>query len=159
GAKNTTFFYRPLSLTANNPPYDVLIGKSAAFGWFAIKMDCANLILKTPPRPVVRDVTCDNLSLRRASGVYTATIKSTKKNATITVYTLEVDGKVVKQKKSSSTSTELTFKENAPGEHNVRASVQSSIGSKTSSDCTAQFNNATPPPPTPPPPPKPPVAV
>lgn len=149
GAGNVTFFYRPLSLTSNNPPYDVLIGNSVKFGWFAIKMDCGNLITKTPPREaVVSNVSCDALTLRRLSaGRYQATVKASKTNATITGYTLKVDGQVEKQKNTDNTSTEFEFTENAPGGHNVQASVQSNIGPAGGPGCKATFNNATPPPP------------
>lgn len=53
GAGDVTFFYRPLRLTQEGSlPYPVLEGHSAKFGWFAIKLDCGNLITnKTLPPP------------------------------------------------------------------------------------------------------------
>ena len=149
GAGNVTFFYRPLSLTSNNPPYDVLIGNSAQFGWFAIKMDCGNLITKTPPRePVVSTIKCDSLSLRRiSSGRYQATVKASKLNATITGYTLKVDNQVEKQRSTDNTTVEFEFTESTPGTHNVQATVKSNVGSDSGPTCKATFNNATPPPP------------
>lgn len=50
GAGEVTFYYRPLRLTQEGSlPYPVLEGHSARVGWFAIKLDCGNLILSAPP--------------------------------------------------------------------------------------------------------------
>ncbi len=149
GAGNVTFFYRPLSLTANNPPYDVLVGNSKQFGWFAIKMDCGNLITKTPPREaVVSSIKCDLLTLAAlGSNRYRATVSATPTNATITGYTLKVDGQVEKTQSKNDRTTAFEFSEGGPGTHTVKAAVQSTVGSDSGPSCTATFTNATPPPP------------
>ncbi len=162
GAGKVDFFYRPLSLTANNPPYDVIVGNSAAYGWFAIKMDCANLITKTPPPPppvaVVSSVACTGIGLSKISpGRYSVAVRASKTNANITGYTLKVDNQVAKEKSTNDTSVEFEFTENAPGEHSVQATVHSNVGSDSGPTCKATFNNATPPPVTPPPTTPPPV--
>lgn len=149
GAGNVTFFYRPLSLTANNPPYDVLIGNSVKFGWFAIKMDCGNLITKTPPREaVVSSIKCDLLTLAAlGANRYRATITATPTNATITGYTLKVDGQVEKSRDTNDRTTAFEFTEAGAGAHTVRATVKSNVGSDTGPSCTASFSTTTPPPP------------
>jgi uncharacterized repeat protein (TIGR01451 family) len=46
------FFYRPLALTQEGSlPYPIIEGHSARQGWFAIKLDCANLITNSGPKP------------------------------------------------------------------------------------------------------------
>ncbi len=153
GAGNVTFFYRPLSLTSNNPPYDVLIGNSAQYGWFAIKMDCGNLITKTPPRePVVASIKCDLLTLAAlGSNRYRATVSATPTNSTITGYSLTVDGKDERNQSKNDRSTAFEFSEGRTGSHTVKAVVHSTVGSDSGPSCSAAFNIATPPPPPPPP--------
>ncbi|MES2876719.1 MAG: hypothetical protein V4678_04605 [Patescibacteria group bacterium] len=153
GAGDVTFFYRPLSLTSNNPPYDVLVGNSVKFGWFAIKMDCGNLITKTPPRvAVVSSIKCDLLTLAAlGSNRYRATVAATPTNSTITGYTLTVDGANEKNQSKNDRSTAFEFSEGKAGSHTVKATVHSDVGSDSGPPCTATFTNATPPPPPPPP--------
>ncbi|MBC7512164.1 hypothetical protein H7142_00675 [Candidatus Saccharibacteria bacterium] len=153
GAGDVTFFYRPLSLTSNNPPYDVLVGNSKQFGWFAIKMDCGNLITKTPPRiAVVSSIKCELLTLAAlGSNRYRATVTATPTNATITGYTLKVDNQVEKEQSKDARTTAFEFSEGGAGKHTVKATVHSNVGSDSGPSCTATFTNATSPPPPPPP--------
>jgi len=47
------FYYRPLRLTKEGSlPYPIIEGHSARQGWFAIKLDCGNLITNSGPKPV-----------------------------------------------------------------------------------------------------------
>jgi hypothetical protein len=136
GGGKVSFFYRPLSLTSNNPPYDVLIGQSKEFGWFAIKMDCGNLITKTPPKPVDRSVTCESL---RVDGLgdnkYRITIKASKQNAEITGYTIKFEGKEERRINTSATSAQLVVNERDAGNYTIRGKVHSNVGTDGGSDC------------------------
>lgn len=149
GAGDVTFFYRPLSLTSNNPPYDVLVGNSVKFGWFAIKMDCGNLITKTPPREaVVSSIKCDLLTLAAlGSNRYRATVSATPTNSTITGYSLTIDGGDKRDQSKNDRSTAFEFSEGKAGTHTVKATVHSNVGSDSGPSCTATFSTATPPPP------------
>lgn len=141
---SATFHYRPLSLTANNPPYKVLVGHSAKFGWFAIKMDCANLITKTPPKPPKPQVKCEDLVVKRLSPIrFRLTAKaSTKNGAKIKGYTFAIshNGKTTQKKKDTSAkSASIEYENSSAGNYNVSATVRSSEGPESSSDCRGNF--------------------
>lgn len=145
GAGDVTFYYRPLSLTANNPPYKVLVGHSAKFGWFAIKMDCGNLVTKTPPKESKPRATCEDLTLKRLSAVrFRLTAKaSTKDGAVIKGYTFAIahGGKTVQKKKDTSAKTaSIEYENSDSGNYNVSVTVRSSEGPETSNDCRGSFS-------------------
>lgn len=145
GGGDATFYYRPLSLTADNPPYKVLVGHSAKFGWFAIKLDCGNLITKTPPPQPKPQVVCDDLAITRLSPIrFRMTAKaSTKNGATIKGYTFAIahGGKTIQEKKNTSAkSSSIEYQNNDAGTYNVSVTVRSSEGPEVSSDCRGSFS-------------------
>lgn len=138
GAGNVDFFYRPLKLTKEGSlPYPVLEGHSARQGWFAIKLDCGNLITNSPPKPAPKpapetcpipgkenlpandpncklnpEATCSlvNASLSNRTLVSLSGKATVSNGATISKYTFVVkdaNGTVVKTTSVSSTQTEV----------------------------------------------------
>lgn len=145
GAGNVTFYYRPLSLTANNPPYKVLVGHSAKFGWFAIKMDCGNLITNTPPKESKPQVICEDLTVKRLSATrFRLTARaSVKDGAKIKGYTFAIahGGNTVQKKKdTSANSASIEYENNDSGTYNVSVTVRSSEGPEVSNDCRGSFS-------------------
>ena len=141
----TTFYYRPLSLTANNPPYKVLVGHSAQFGWFAIKMDCGNLITKTPPKAPKPQVICEDLTVKRLSATrFRLTAEaSTKNGAKIKGYTFAIahEGKTIQRNKDTSAkSTSIEYANDDSGTYNASVTVRSSEGPEVSNDCRGSFS-------------------
>ena len=148
GGSDATFYYRPLSLTASNPPYKVLVGKSAAFGWFAIKMDCGNLITKTPPK-AEPDAACVDLAVVPISSTrFKFKAKaSTKNGADINSYVYNITnsaGTRIAQivRSSSQRTNEAEYTQATPGAYSVALVVRASTGSESSSDCKAAFTVA-----------------
>lgn len=146
GAGNVTFFYRPLSLTAANPPYDVLIGNSAQFGWFAIKMDCGNLITSKPPREVNPEAACKLLTITplQSSTRFRFDAKAkVKDGAKIKKYIYEIkqSGKVVDTQRfdSSAETHSFTYTRDKPGTYNVVLTVNTSEGPQNSATCKDSF--------------------
>ena len=145
GAGNATFYYRPLSLTANNPPYKVLVGHSAQFGWFAIKMDCGNLITKTPPKAPKPQVICENLTVKRLSTTrFRLTAEaSAKDGAKIKGYTFAIAHKgetMQRNKDTSAKSASIEYENDNSGTYNVSVTVRSSEGPEVSNDCRGSFS-------------------
>lgn len=145
GAGNVTFFYRPLSLTAANPPYNVLVGNSAEFGWFAIMMDCGNLVTSKPPKQLNPEAACQKLAIEQIAPTrFRFTGSASKKDgATINGYKYDVQkqGQVLDTKNFDSNNLNHTFvyEKSEPGKFNVRLHVRTSEGLKTSSDCYDSF--------------------
>lgn len=145
GAGDVTFYYRPLSLTANNPPYRVLIGHSAKAGWFAIKMDCGNLVTNTPPKESKPRVICDDLAVKRLSPIRVRLTASaiTKDGAKIKGYTFAIShkGKTVERKKNTpAKSASIEYQNSDAGNYKVSVTVRSSAGPETSGDCRGNFS-------------------
>jgi len=145
GSASTTFYYRPLSLTANNPPYKVLVGHSAKFGWFAIKMDCGNLVTKTPPKETKPEAICKDLTVKRLSAIrFRITAEAAVKDgAKIKGYSFAIahKGKTTQKKKDTSAKTaSIEYQNNDAGNYAVSVTVRSSEGPESSSDCRGSFS-------------------
>ena len=163
-AFGTTVYSRPHHLyntTAYQKQYGqsikVFYAKSAKFGEFGIMLNCGNLIspkLPTPPPPPPAPVaTCSNLDVikidyNRYKFKASATVSG---GATISSYTIVVRnaaGAVVKTITQPSTATsidiptEYTF---TPGSYTAVATVTTSLGTKTSTNCAESFTVAEPP--------------
>ncbi len=145
GAGDVTFFYRPLSLTAANPPYKVLTGHSDQFGWFAIMMDCGNLITSKPPREINPEASCQSLTINQLSPTRFRFIgrANTKDGADIKGYDYDIrhGGSVIATKKfdSKQTSHDFVYETSDPGNYTVRLTVRTSEGAKTNQNCVDSF--------------------
>lgn len=145
GAGDVTFYYRPLALTANDPPYKALIGHSVKFGWFAIKMDCGNLITKTPPKESKPEAICEDLTVKRLSAIrFRITANAAVKDgAKIKGYTFAIAHKgktTLKKKDTSAKSASIEYQNNDAGNYSVSVTVRSSEGPESSSDCRGSFS-------------------
>ena len=119
------FYYRPHHLWGNFT-YRAFVGHSAKFGWFAIMLNCGNLITQTvPPAPVCPPgqvgtypncstppsvikptpvASCSGLAINKNDTTYQFTAAaSAQHGATITGYVFQVyrDGKLAKTLESS----------------------------------------------------------
>ena len=145
GAGDVTFFYRPLALTAANPPYRVLTGHSDQFGWFAIMMDCGNLITSKPPREINPEAACQLLTIDQLSPTrFRFNGKaSTKDGADIKGYEYDIRhaGNSIDTKKfdTKQESHDFIYERSQPGTYNVRLTVATSQGPKTNANCVDSF--------------------
>jgi len=145
GAGDVTFFYRPLSLTAANPPYKVLTGHSEQFGWFAIMMDCGNLVTSKPPRELNPEAACQLLTIDQIAPTrFRFTGKArVKDGAEIKGYQYEIRhaGNVVDTKNfdSKQTQHDFVYERSQPGNYNVRLTVRTSEGPQSSPNCLTPF--------------------
>lgn len=149
GAGNVTFYYRPLSLTASKPPYSVLVGKSAAFGWFAIKLDCGNLITKTPPPTPEPEAACVDLAVVPITPTrFLFKARASKQDgAVIYSYTYRVtNASGVKVAEIVNRNSKLTdqaqYTRTVVGKYKVQLSVKASTGIERASSCVGSFTVA-----------------
>lgn len=141
-----TAYYRPMTLTAGAATqHAVYAGFSSTFGWFAIKIDCGNLITKKPPQKPEPQVTCEQLTVKRLSPVrfrITATA-STKNGGKINGYDFVVKGggkTVTKSINSSKTSESFEYSNDTSGTYSASVKVRSSEGLKQSANCKDTFD-------------------
>ena len=145
GAGDVTFYYRPLSLTAASPPYNVLVGNSAEFGWFAIMMDCGNLVTSKPPKQLNPEAACQQLTIEQIAPTrFRLSGAATKKDgATIRGYKYDIQkqGQVLETKNfdSDKQTHSFVYERLDPGKVNVRLHVRTSEGVKTSNECYGSF--------------------
>lgn len=152
-------YYRPLALwdstsytKKNGSTYEVLIGHSAKFGWFALMKNCGNLATKRiPPTPPKPSSACEGLSIERISRTrYQFNAQASIKNgASVKSYTFTIknsSGKTVLTKtvQSNKTTSELTYDQTSPGTYSVSLSVDTSAGKKSADKCMASFTVAQP---------------
>jgi len=140
-------YYRPMRLTQEGGDrHTVFYAHSASMGWFAIKKDCGNLITSKVPHPPKPVAACNNLDVAAISGTnrYRFSAKATIKHGAKVkkyIYTVKKAGKEVK--KISITSSKLknttTYKQTAPGTYHVYLDVVTSVGKKSSHDCSGSF--------------------
>jgi len=146
GTKNTVY-YRPMTLTQQGGPrHKVLAGKCGSFGWFAIKMDCGNIVTNKPPRSPKPQVVCEDLAVNRLSSTrFRLTAKASKKDgAKINAYDFVIHkgGKTVKKQrvKTSKNTASITYENVMPGTYRAQVTVRSSVGARTSADCKGSFD-------------------
>ncbi len=48
---NQTYYQRPLYTWGEGVSYDVLEGQTSSGSWFAVMLECGNIVIKTPPPP------------------------------------------------------------------------------------------------------------
>ena len=147
GGGKGTVFYRPMRLTQEGGDrHEVFASYSKAFGWFAIKKDCGNLITAHPPvvkNPealckslVVHEITSEKFRMttevKQVDGAkihkYIYTIKNSK-------------GKVVdtKQFAYAKSPHSFTYSQSNPGAYHVQVTVNTSEGPRTGPNCHDSF--------------------
>lgn len=142
-----TVYYRPMTLTQGGPNHVVFAGYSEAFGWFALKKDCGNLVTTKPPQAPNPEAFCQSLKIQQLTPkrfrMNGAAVK--KDGAVIKAYKYEIKrsgtGALVDTKKfdTASQSHDFVYEQNSPGKYNVRLTVITSEGQKTSNDCYDSF--------------------
>lgn len=143
-----TVYYRPMRLTQQGgDSHPVFASHSKSMGWFAIKIDCGNLITDKPPHPPKPDpvAKCENLNVTKLSSTRfrfnaKATVKNGAKVKTY-IYTVRHGGGIQKtiRSDSSKTTDSVTYSQSKPGTYYVYLSVQTTEGKKTNSDCSDKF--------------------
>lgn len=153
-------FYRPMKLTQQGgDKHPVYYSHSKTQGWFAIKIDCGNLITSKPPvkppkegppRPTpaaacrATGVTITDRTLVEMQGSATASggAKISKYTFTVT----DTTGKTVKTAVVNSSQTTVgadSFELKTPGTYKVALTVATSLGDKTNtSSCVKSFTVA-----------------
>jgi uncharacterized repeat protein (TIGR01451 family)/LPXTG-motif cell wall-anchored protein len=143
----TTVYTGPFldGYNAKTYPMPALIGKRSMDGqWFAITLNCGNVVYVTPPTPPAPKpvYTCDMLTVDQINRTtFKFTTKSTATNATvqsITYVIKDVNGKEL------SRSSNDTYVQTTPGAYSVQAIVNVTANGKsdtaTSANCTKSFN-------------------
>ena len=147
---NTSIYTGPWIDGANgrHQQLEALVGKRAVDGqWFAIVLDCANLVYVTPPQPpkpkpaaVCTSLSIDSLSRNSFKFSARATVSN---GATISGYhyTVTKDGTQVLDRTVATTGTSSAINYTAPedGTYTARVTVQTSVGAKTADACAKQF--------------------
>lgn len=150
---NGTAFYRPMRLTQQGgDSHPVFASQSASMGWFAIKIDCGNLITANPPNPpepepVSPTASCKNLSVSRIApkkNKFKFVAKATTKNgAKVKAYIYEIQRFNTPETTLRSNSTKdtdtITYSQEKPGTYYVRLTVKTTEGDKKDSDCKGKF--------------------
>ena len=129
-------------------PMKALIGTRSVDGaWFAITMDCGNVVYVVPPPPVKRPTAaCSALniiSLSRTKMRLNATA-STADGATVSGYTYTVknsSGAVVTTQRVATTATNSQLDVTLPkdGTYTATVTAHTSVGDKTSDGCAASL--------------------
>lgn len=151
-----TFYYRPHNLWGSFS-YRAFVGYSLGPGWFAIMLNCGNLILKiappnhhcptgqvgtypycsTPPTPVA---TCNALDVKKNGDTYQLTANASAANgATIQEYIYKIYRGNTLVKTIKTNDKIVTYTEKTPGSYKVTLTVKTSLGDKTSEACTKTF--------------------
>lgn len=124
------YYLRPLYTWGSGVSYEVLEGKRADGTWFAIMLDCGNLVIKDQVH-VVQNLKCENLKVDKAQGrvplKVAFTAKAEAKNQKITNYIFKFgDG----NKKDSKDRT-VSHKYEKPGNYVATVQIEGSTGDKT----------------------------
>lgn len=148
-----TVFYRPMTLTQQGGPrHAVFAGHSKKFGWFAIKIDCGNLVTKKPPQKPPKMVlvkspsaSCRALGISRISDSrFKVTAKAdTYNGAKVRAYEYVItkDGRNVYKKSFASSQKQHSFNysQSTAGTYRAQVTVRTSVGPKTNSGCKDSF--------------------
>lgn len=125
-------------------PMRALIGQRSVDGaWFAITMDCGNVVYVVPPPPVKHpDATCTALRITpiTRTKVTLAATASVVDGATIASYTYTIKdkaGAVVSSQRIASNATTSQIDQTLPrdGTYTASVTVSTSVGDKTSTEC------------------------
>lgn len=127
-------------------PMKALIGQRSADGaWFAIPLDCGNVVYTVPPPPVKHPAAvCSSLAITPLSRteVRLSASASATDGASISAYTYTVknaNGAVVATQRVATSATTSELREILPKDGSYTASVvaNTSVGDKTSANCSA----------------------
>ncbi|MGK2896773.1 MAG: hypothetical protein ACSLEY_04220 [Candidatus Saccharimonadales bacterium] len=149
-----TVYHRPMALTQEGrAPYPVFIGHSAKFGWFAIKMDCGNLITKKrPPEDKLPTASCSNLNptlvdRTRVRFDAKADVPGGAKIKSYTFVVRNASGTAIHTKEfaSGAESASYTYNQSKVGVYKVGVRVDTTVGVQRDADCSANFTIAAPP--------------
>lgn len=155
-------FYRPMKLTQQGgDKHPVYYSHSKTQGWFAIKIDCGNLITSKPPvKPPKEEppmptpsatcqavgVTITNRTLVEMRG--SAVVSGGAKISKYTFVVTDSTGKTVKTATVNSSQTTVgadSFELGSPGTYKVALTVATSLGNKTNaSSCVKNLTIAKP---------------
>lgn len=126
-------------------PMKALIGTRASDGaWFAIPLDCGNVVYTVAPPPVKHPAAvCNALTITPLSRtqVRLSAKASASDGATISGYTYTIknaSGAVVATQHTANTTLESTLPKD--GAYTASVTATTSVGDKTSSGCTANFS-------------------
>jgi uncharacterized repeat protein (TIGR01451 family) len=141
-----TAFYRPMRLTQQGGDrHAVFASYSKSMGWFAIKIDCGNLVTQTPPNPPKPVASCQNLAVTRLSPTRFKFFAraNTKDGAKIKAFVYNVkrfskNEKTIRSNSSKTTDT-VTYSQSKPGTYHVYLTVKTSLGDKNDPDCRGKF--------------------
>jgi len=144
-----TVYNRPMALTEEGtPPYPVYVGHSQAFGWFAIKKDCGNLVTKKqPPAEAQPESSCKNLTVEALDAQrFKFTAKSdVSGDAKVQGYTFIVEslpeGNVIHRERVATDNQQVVYRydRTKPGKYRVSVVVHTSIGDRSNNNCRATF--------------------
>lgn len=149
GGPNDIVYYRPMRLTQEGGDHHpVFASTSKAQGWFAIKIDCGNLITENPPHAPA--ASCSNLTVVALSETrFRFTGKASPQyGATISGYTYVVynsAGSFVSKidNSSSETTNSVLYTQSKPDTYRVSLIVHTSVGDiKSDTNCQAKFTVA-----------------
>lgn len=152
---STTVYTGPFLNGDNNNPVvqPALIGKRSIDGqWFAITLDCANIVYVTPPKqpeppkPQPKPAAvCESLSIAplTRNSVKLSARATTSNGATVSAfqYVITKDGREVLNRTVETTGTSSAINYTAPSEgtYTARVTVQTSVGARTADACAKTF--------------------
>lgn len=153
-ATGSTIYTGPFLSGANSQPYvqKALIGKRSIDGqWFAITLDCGNIVYITPPTPPTPPkptpkpaAACVSLTIEKISrtGMNLIAKGAASNGATIKAYHYVVakDGKVLTDRVIPTTGLGSQINQGyETGTYTAKVSVQTSLGELTSENCKKTF--------------------
>lgn len=130
-------------------PMRALIGQRSIDGqWFAITLDCGNVVYVVPPPPVKRpNASCSALTITPISRtkVQLSATAATVDGATISAYTYTIrnaSGAIVSSDRLTTTAPTSQLEKTLPrdGSYTATVTVSTSVGDKTSSGCAAALS-------------------
>ena len=148
---NTTVYTGEFSDGYNHKrwPMRALVGQRSIDGqWFAITLDCGNVVYVVPPPPVKRpNASCSALTITPISRtkVRLNASASTVDGATISAYTYTIKntaGAVVSNDRIDASATTSQLEKTLPrdGTYTATVTVSTSVGDKTSGSCATSLS-------------------
>lgn len=158
----TSFYSRPLKLwdttsytKQNGSSYQVYVGHSKKFGWFAIMKNCGNLVtIKHPkppapkPKPAAFCRSLDTVRINDNTRRFTA-VSKLDNGAKVSKYSFTIKDAGNKTVQTAVVNSSSTTASTAPlkfsaGNYKVDVAVTTSVGVKTSQNCRDNFTVAKP---------------
>ncbi|HET8884241.1 MAG TPA: hypothetical protein VFM68_02110 [Candidatus Saccharimonadales bacterium] len=148
GADTTIYTGGYINTQGKSWKMPALIGKRSVDGaWFAITLDCGNVVYVVPPPPIKKPTAvCSSLAITPISrtDVRLRAKADTTDGATISAYTYTIQdaaGDVVLKQRVADSTTTSSLKRTLPtdGSYTAKVSVATSLGEKTDADCIKNF--------------------